>query len=185
MQVSKAIEIWLEYHKSNSRENIRKAYQVVFSNFSREFGERDVRRIISDEVLAFLNRVTEGTKQQTKRTRYSHLSAFFNFIKNNIDQTLQNPCDTPIMKKLFRNTGLARWNTIEKDTIDEVIFKTVKARNRLMLELMARGGMRIGEVLNLTPNDMHDRKLIISGPKCGREQEFVFIPQKVAERLKE
>jgi integrase/recombinase XerD len=185
MQVSKAIEIWLDYHKSNSRENTRKAYQVVLSNFSREFGERDVREITSDEVLAFLNRVTEGTKQQTKRTRYSHLSAFFNFMKNNIDQNLQNPCDTPIMKKLFRNTGLARWNTIEKDTIDEVIFKTVKTRNRLMLELMARGGMRIGEVLKLTPNDIHERKLTIRDPKSGKEQEFAFIPQKVAERLKE
>jgi hypothetical protein len=26
MQVLKAIEIWLDYHKSNSRENIREAY---------------------------------------------------------------------------------------------------------------------------------------------------------------
>jgi integrase/recombinase XerD len=140
--------------------------------------------LTSDEVLSFLNRVTEGTKQQTKRTRYSHLSAFFNFIKNNVGQNLQNFCDTPIMKKLFRNTGLVRWNTIEKDTIDEVIFKTAKARNRLMLELMARGGMRIGEVLKLTPNDIHDRKLTIRDPKSAKEQEFAFLPQKVAERLK-
>jgi integrase len=90
-----------------------------------------------------------------------------------------------MMKKLFRNTGLVRWNTIEKDTIDEIIFKTSKVRNRLMLELMARGGMRIGEVLKLTPNDINDRKLILKDPKSGREQEFVFIPQKVADRLKE
>jgi len=89
------------------------------------------------------------------------------------------------MKKLFRNTGLVRWNTIEKDTIDEVIFKTAKARNRLMLELMARGGMRIGEVLKLTPNDINERKLTLRDPKSGKEQEFVFIPQKVADRLKE
>ena len=185
MQVSKAITIWLEYHKSHSRDNTLRAYQAVLSNFSREFGERNLQEITSDEVLSFLNRMTEGTKQQTKRTRYSHLSAFFNFIRNNIDQTLQNPFDTPMMKKLFRNTGLARWNTIEKDTIDEIIFKTAKTRNRLMLELMARGGMRIGEVLKLTPNDINERKLTLRDPKSGKEQEFVFIPQKVAERLKE
>jgi integrase/recombinase XerD len=126
MQVSKAMTIWLEYHKSHSRDKTLKSYQVVLSNFSREFGERDVQEITSDEILSFLNRVTEGTKQQTKRTRYSHLSAFFNFIRNNIDPNLQNPCDTPMMKKLFRNTGLVRWNTIEKDIIDEIIFKTSK-----------------------------------------------------------
>jgi len=185
MQVPKAITIWLEYHKSNSRDNTLKAYQMVLSNFNRESGERNVQEITSDEILSFLNRITEGTKQQTKRTRYAHLSALFNFIRNNIDQNIQNPCDTPMMKKLFRNKGLARWNTIEKDTIDEIIFKTAKTRNRLMLELMARGGMRIGEVLKLTPNDINERRLTIRDPKSGRELEFAFIPQKVAERLKE
>ncbi|MFC1534758.1 hypothetical protein ACFL7M_15500 [Thermodesulfobacteriota bacterium] len=57
MQVSKAIKIWLEYHKSHSRDNTLKAYQVVLSNFNRKFGERDVREITSDEVLSFLNRI--------------------------------------------------------------------------------------------------------------------------------
>lgn len=172
MQVSKTIKIWLEYHKSHSRDNTLKAYQVFLSNFNREFGMRDVKEITSDEILSFLNRITEGTKQQTKRTRYAHLSALFNFIRNNIDQTLQIPCDTPMMKKLFRNTGLVRWNTIEKDTIDEIIFKTAKTRNRIMLELIARGGMRIGEVLKLTQRDVNERKLTIRDPKSGKAERI-------------
>ncbi len=69
--------------------------------------------------------------------------------------------------------------------MDEVIFRTVKPRNRLMLELMARGGMRISEVLQLTPSDIEDRKLTLRGRKSGKEREIVFIPQKVADRLKE
>ena len=66
-----------------------------------------------------------------------------------------------------------------------MIFRTEDPRNRLMLELMARGGMRIGEVLKLTPNDIDDRKVCIRDPKSGKESELVFIPQKVAHRLKE
>jgi len=54
-----------------------------------------------------------------------------------------------------------------------------------MLELMALGGMRVGEVLKLTPNDIEDRKIFIRDPKSGKETELVFIPQKVADRLKE
>jgi integrase len=54
-----------------------------------------------------------------------------------------------------------------------------------MLELMARGGMRIGEVLKLRACDVQDRKLIIQDPKSGKEQEIIFVPQKVADRLKE
>jgi len=55
-----------------------------------------------------------------------------------------------MMKKLFKAPKITRWNIIEKETIDEVIFRTMQPRNRLMLELMARGGMWIGEVLKLT-----------------------------------
>ena len=54
-----------------------------------------------------------------------------------------------------------------------------------MLELMARGGMRISEVLKLTPSDINDRKLTLREPKSGREQEFIFIPQRPADRLKD
>jgi integrase/recombinase XerD len=185
MQVSRAAGIWLEYHKSHSRENTLKAYQAALDTFSAEFADRKISEISSEEILSFLNRVTEGKKPQTKRTRYAHLAAFFNFIRNNLDPDFRNPCDTPAMKRLFRNRAPARWNTIDKDTVDEVIFKTVKTRNRLMLELMARGGMRIGEVLKLTPNDINERKLTLREPKSGRIHETVFIPQKVAYRLKE
>ena len=36
-----------------------------------------------------------------------------------------------------------------------------------MLELMARDGMRIGEVLKLRLSDLQDRKLILQEPKSG------------------
>ena len=65
------------------------------------------------------------------------------------------------------------------------IFRTNNVRNCLILKLKARGGMRVGEVLKLTPNDILDRKLILKDIKSGKEQELIFIPQKVADRLKE
>ena len=185
MQVSRAAAIWLEYHRSHSRENTLKSYQAALASFLAEFTDRQIGEIATEEILSFLNRVTEGRKPQTRRVRYAHLSAFFNFIRNNLDPEFRNPCDTPAMKRLFRNRAPSRWNTIDKDTIDEMIFKTVKPRNRLMLELMARGGMRVGEVLKLTRNDVNERKLTLREPKSGRIQETVFIPQKVADRLKD
>ena len=69
--------------------------------------------------------------------------------------------------------------------MDEIIFKTVNSRNRIMLELMARGGMRVGEVLKIRTLDVQDRKITLPEPKSGKESEMVFIPQKVADRLKE
>jgi len=73
---------------------------------------------------------------------------------------------------------------LEKDIVDEIIFRMKNPRNRIMLELMARGGMRVGEVLKLRAMDVHDRKLVLKEPKSGKEAEVVFVPQKVSERLK-
>ena len=45
--------------------------------------------------------------------------------------------------------------------------------------------MRIGEVLKLRPQDVEDRRLILRNTKAGREREVVYIPRKLADRLKE
>ena len=184
MQVSEATKLWLEYHKSHSKENSTRAYRLILTQLCEQFGATDLKEITTERVLSFLNRITEGRKRQTKRTRYSHLLAFFNFVKNNLDQDFRNPCDTPMLKKLFRARESYHWNTIEKEIVDEVIFRTSKPRNRLILELMARGGMRISEALKLTPSDITERRLTLKEPKSGREQEFIFIPQRLADRLK-
>jgi len=87
-----------------------------------------------------------------------------------------------MLRKLYRPGKPNHWN-IEKETIDEIIFRTLKLRNRLILELMARGGMRIGEVLKLTPESVIDQKLIQQAPESGKEAEIVFIPRRIADRL--
>lgn len=113
------------------------------------------------------------------------MKSLFNFIIESAEVSFRNPCDTPILRKIFKAAKLSHWMILEKDMVDEIIFKSKKARNRLIIELMARGGMRISEVLNLTASDVEDRKLIIRDAKSGKVAEQVFIPQKIADRLKE
>ena len=48
---------------------------------------------------------------------------------------------------------------------------------------MACGGMRIGEVLNLTPDDIKESSLTIQNPKSGIAEEEVYVPQKILVRL--
>lgn len=118
-----------------------------------------------------MSTVSNGTKQSTKRLPFTLLSAFFNFVKNSLDPDFVNPCVNPAMRKLFRASKPTQLKILEKDVVDEIIFRTHNPRNRLMLELMARSGMRIGEVLKLTPMDIDERKAIIRDPKSGREAE--------------
>ena len=185
MKLSQAAKLFLTYHKAHSKENSVRAYTLVIAQLLEEFGGENTEEVTTERILSFLSRITEGKKPQTKRTRYSHLLAFFNFIKNNLDPDFRNSCDTPMLKKLFRARRTFHRDIIEKETVDEIIFRTSKPRNRLMLELMARGGMRISEVLKLTPSDVNDRRLTLRDPKSGREHEFIFIPQRLANRLKD
>jgi len=171
--------------QTSFKKNTIKTYQSILSKLTTQFGERDLNSLTPEEILSFLTQTNQDTKQATKRTRYSQLTSFFNFITQNLDPNFRSPCDTPMLKKSYRSPGLTRWSILEKEVVDEVIFRTIKPRNRLMLELMARGGMRISEVLQLTPSDIEDRKLTLRSPKSGKEREVVFIPQKVADRLKE
>jgi integrase len=53
-----------------------------------------------------------------------------------------------------------------------------------MLELMARGRMRIGEVLKLRPKDIRESKLVISDPRGGKKCECVLIPKSVREKIR-
>jgi integrase/recombinase XerD len=171
--------------QTSFKKNTLKTYQSILSKLTTQFGERDLNSPTPEEILSFLTQINQGTKQTTKRTRYSQLTSFFNFITQNLDHDLRSPCDTPMLKKFYRSPGLIRWNILEKEVVDEVIFRTIKPRNQLILELMARGGMRISEVLQLTSIDIEDRKLTLTSPKSGKEREVVFIPQKIADRLRE
>jgi integrase/recombinase XerD len=183
MKVSSAINFCLQYHKISSRANTIKNYTFLLSKFGILNNDREMESIATEEIISFLVGLSEGRKQNTKRCRYTTLSAFFNLIINTLLPEMRNPCQSPAAKSLFRKPKTSQCAIFDKDTIDEAIFRTLKIRNRIMLELMARGGMRISEVLGLKPADIDDQKLLLHSPKSGREQEVVFIPKKLSKRL--
>jgi len=57
-------------------------------------------------------------------------------------------------------------------------------RDRLILELQGRCGLRVGEVLGLRASDVKGRTLTIRRPKLGREEESAFMPEALAARLR-
>jgi len=185
MKTSNAINTFLDYQQMNSKKNTIRNYQYFLTSFKKEYGNLEISKITSEDIMIFLVKVTNSQKRSTKKLKYSLLRSFFNFIKDSVDSTLTNPCDTPILRKTFKTAKGQSWTILDRDVVDEIIFKTDNPRNRLMLELMARGGMRVGEVLKLKAKNVHGRKLILSDPKSGNQTEIVFIPKKIADRLRE
>ena len=184
MKVADTITYCINYHKINSRPNTQANYEFLLGRFGQRYQNRSINAITTEEVIKFLASITDGRKQNTKRSRYTTLSAFFNLVINTLLSEMKNPCLSPAVKNLFQKPKTSHWTIFDKDTIDEAIFRTLNIRNRLLLELMARGAMRISEVLGLRPKDIDGQKLLLHTPKSGREQEIVFIPQKLSIRLR-
>ena len=63
----------------------------------------------------------------TKRIHFSQLSTFFNCLLNNIDPDLRNPCDRPMIRKLYWERVTSRWKITEKETIDASFFAPPKS----------------------------------------------------------
>ena len=80
--------------------------------------------------------------------------------------------------------SLAR-RILDREIVEELIYNTQTLRDRLMVELQARCGLRIGELLKIKVVDVSDRKLVLRGPKSGKESEVAFMPEQIARRLTE
>ena len=154
MKVSQAVDFHLQYHQPNSKKKTVKTCEFVLNRFTSGLGKRDLAGISQEEILEFLLILTKNNKQATKRNRYSVLASFYNFIINTSLPSLTNPCNTAVIKKIFKRPQAIQWNIVDTERVDG-----------LMLELMARGGMRVGEVLGLTPSDIQERSLTSRIPK--------------------
>ena len=102
------------------KKNTLRNYEFILEKFHCHFGDIELSSITSEDILLFMSEVSDGTKQNTKKLRFTLLSAFFNFIKNSIDPDCQNPCDNPALRKLFRASKSTQFKIIEKDVIDEI-----------------------------------------------------------------
>jgi integrase/recombinase XerD len=153
-------------------------YEFVLDNFQKHFGDKDLSSITSEDILDFMSKISDGAKQNTKKLRFTLLSAFFNFVKNSLDPQFNNPCDNPALRKLFRAGKAVPLKILEKDVVDEIIFRTQNLRNRLMLELMARSCMRIGEVLKLTPLILMTEKLSFGNQKVAKRPRWCSFPKR-------
>jgi len=82
MKLSHAKECHQACPRADSKKNALKNYEFLFTRFKDEFGAREVESISPDEILSFMTRLTEGTKQTTKRNCYSCFKAVFNYVRN-------------------------------------------------------------------------------------------------------
>lgn len=183
MKVSKAIQLFRDYQSVTLRTGTIKGYDYVLNLLEKLYADNEVESLTTDDMTSFLEFLTGDLSQSSKHLRFAQLKAFFNFIIEKAELAMRNPCSSPLLNKMYRNSKKEPCQTVDKEKIDEIIYRTQNPRDRLLLELQARCGLRVGEVLKIRPRDISGRKITIEGPKSGKTAENAFMPEPVANRL--
>ena len=185
MIVKEAIDIFQISQKNIHRKRTKDSYRYLLEHLENHFTDSHIEGITPDQIYQFLEALTEHAAKSTRRLRYAQLKAFFNFLINEKRHSMKNPCQDSIMIKAFKNPRMKQKDILSRESVDEIIYRSKKIRDRLILELQARCSMRIGEVLNLRENDITDWKLMIRQPKSGKDIEVAFMTESIAKRLSE
>jgi site-specific recombinase XerD len=69
MKVSKAVNLFLDYHKMNSQKNTVRSYGSLLAKFGDHFPDKELDSISTEEILSFLTGLNNTCKQLTKHTR--------------------------------------------------------------------------------------------------------------------
>jgi integrase len=107
----------------------------------------------------------------------------FNFLIDKCNLNMKNPCDTPLLSKTFKTPKQVARRILDREIVEDLMYNTQTLRDRLILGLQARCGLRIGETLKIKVSDAVDRRLILKEPKSGTESEVGFMPEQIAKRL--
>jgi integrase len=185
MDVKEAISLFRSYQQSNHRRRTAESYRFLLQSLDVLFANQSIEALRPDEIYDFLERTTRDLAKSTRRLRFAQLKAFFNFVIEKCCPDMKNPCSAPLLAKTFRMPKQIPKVILDKEVVDEMIYNTRDRRNRLMLELQARCGLRIGELLNVRVSDVSERRVTIKQPKSGKEAETAFMPEQVAKRLRE
>lgn len=185
MKVEQAIGLYLEYLAGNARPNTIRSFSYTLTRFRDFFLGREMENVGEAEIIGFISSVSNECSPATKTSRVGAVRAFYNFVIDVTEAGFPNPCMRPMIRKVFKCLKFSSPKLLDKDLIDEIIFRTTRDRDRLILELMGRAGMRVGEVLNVRYADINfdSSTISITQPKSGRTGEKVYVPKKLCGKL--
>jgi integrase len=183
MTIREAITLFGYHQRSDLKARTVQSYHPLLQRLEARFSERSFDSIGPDEIYQFLESLTENLSKSTRRVRYAQLKAFCNFLIEKCNLNRRNPCDAPLLSKAFKTPKPVARRILDREEVEELIYKAKNLRDRLIVELQARCGLRIGELLKIKVSDVSDRKLILRGPKSGKESEVAFMPEQIARRV--
>ena len=149
---------WRMNHKPST---LKGSFHAVssFLIFYAGLGKSQLQDIASDDLEAFIeHEQARGLKVTTVRTRLNHLWAFLRFL---IDQDIIG--EDILRRKIKLKVPECLPRAIAPEDIKKLLRVIEKTRDRALVLVLLRTGMRIGELLGLKMIDLdvHQRKINI------------------------
>jgi site-specific recombinase XerD len=135
---------------------LRGSFQAVqsFVGFYSSLGKSQIQEIVSDDLEAFVEHEQDrGLKVTSVRTRLNYIRAFQRFL---IEQDIIDDCILKRKIKLRVPNFLPR--AIAPGDVRKILGAIKETRDRALILVLLRTGMRIGEVIGMKTRDLDVRE---------------------------
>lgn len=182
LKVENALKLFRAHILKNHKKP--RNFDYILEQFNSKFAGGNLAVINSYEVEEFLTNHWGNSAKSTFNARLSQLQLLFNFCikeqKRRNAPVFSNPVD---LVDPAKNVPQKEHEYVEPEKIVELIKACSHAHHALWLKISLSGGLRVSELLKLTPRAIDGRTLTLFNPKSGADFEVAVIPEKVADRL--
>jgi len=184
--ISHVREYLLAKYRSNCRPNTIRNNGItiiLFLSFLKNIGSKQLETVTRDEFYAYIEYEQDrGSKPNTVSTRLKALKAFFSFL---IEREVISP--DVLKRKIYVKVPDPLPRAIDPDDVGKLLAVIKKPRDRAMIWILLRAGMRIGELLNTTIKDLNlkERRIEIFEAQKNQVGRVVHISDDACEALRE
>jgi site-specific recombinase XerD len=162
-------------YRSYCRPNtIRNSYNALaaFGRFMKRLGKNDIKKVNKRDLEAFVEHEQDrGTKLSTVKTRVAVLKAFLRFL---LERGVIGEDVFPWKLRIKMPETLPR--CMDPEDVDRLLAVEGGVRDRAMLLVLLRTGMRIGELLSTRVRDLHleEQKILIFEAEKNQRGRVVY-----------
>jgi len=155
-------------------QNTIRDYRNTYKQFVKFLGNKGFDKVTEDDVIGFLGN-GNGVRTSSKKIYLIRLNVLFKWLQKQgyVDV---NPVEDLNSEIRVKDEDKKKVPEVSIEDVRKIIQKTKSPRDKAILLLLYKTGMRIGELLNLKKSDVDfDTGKIIIRKRKGGKRGYVFI----------